>query len=365
MVATSRCQAAITDLNSYLRARFPEAQLWSDVSDLAELPPVDLVTAGFPCQDLSIAGRAAGIGGSRSGLVEHVFRLIDSASQSLRWLLFENVPFLLRLHKGTAMTFLVQELERRGYRWAYRVVDTRAFGLPQRRQRVLMLASRTEDPRAVLFGEDAGEPSSTHSEAETAFGFYWTEGHRGVGWSADCIPPMKVGSGLGIPSPPAIWMPDGSIVKPSLRDAERLQGFDVDWTKPAETEGKSNVRWRLLGNAVSVPVAEWVGGRLRAGDAQYDDSDDWPVERGTAWPTAAWGHEGLRYHALVSMWPVRRAQRPLATFLQYPGVALSPRGAAGLMKRLQTYGARVPRQFMVDLAAHACSEDRPIERAAG
>ena len=72
-----------------LRARFPDAKLESDVGDLVSLPNVDLLTAGFPCTDLSQAGRTAGITGQASGLVSHVFRLLNSAKPT--WLVFENV----------------------------------------------------------------------------------------------------------------------------------------------------------------------------------------------------------------------------------------------------------------------------------
>jgi DNA (cytosine-5)-methyltransferase 1 len=87
----------------------------------------------------------------------HVFRLLDGAPARPRWLLLENVSFMLQLDRGEAMRWLTSALEERGYTWAYRVVDTRSFGLPQRRQRVLLLASQTEDPRPVLLNQDAGE----------------------------------------------------------------------------------------------------------------------------------------------------------------------------------------------------------------
>src|SRR5690349_11093009 len=57
----------------------PDIKVHDDITTLAELPDCDLVTAGFPCQDLSQAGRTAGIEGSQSGLVQHVFRLLDDA----------------------------------------------------------------------------------------------------------------------------------------------------------------------------------------------------------------------------------------------------------------------------------------------
>ena len=218
-----------------LRAHFPGIELTGDVCDLRTLPDVDLVAAGFPCQDLSQAGCTLGIRGSRSGLVDKVFQLLETANP--RWLLLENVPFMLQLDRGRAMQHLTTELGRLGFRWAYRVVDARSFGMPQRRQRVLLLASRDSDPRPVLFADDAGEPREPRGRDPVglACGFYWTEGIRGLGWAVDAIPTLKGGSTIGIPSPPAIWMPDGLVGTPDLRDAERLQGFPAGWTAAIPT----------------------------------------------------------------------------------------------------------------------------------
>ena len=221
-----------------LRSRFPEADVVADVRDLDSLPQsTNLLAGGFPCQDLSQAGQTKGIAGEKSGLVGEVFRLLDRNDPT--WLLLENVPFMLQLDRGQAMHVLVDWLSESGFRWAYRVVDTRSFGLPQRRRRVLLLASRTEDPRNVLLTDDAGNPGDPSHP--TAFGFYWTEGERGVGWGVDVVPTLKGGSGLGIPSPPAVWFPEGKgrVIKPDIRDAERLQGFPEDWTKPAEELGRT------------------------------------------------------------------------------------------------------------------------------
>ena len=256
-----------------LRTHFPEIPLISDVRELESIADGGICAAGFPCQDLSQAGRTEGIQGTNSGLVAEVFRLVERADP--RWLLLENVPFMLQLDRGAAMRFLTRSLERLGFNWAYRVVDTRAFGLPQRRQRVIVLASRSDDPREILFVGDEAEPMWP-DPSDVACGFYWTEGVRGLGWAVDAVPTLKGGSTIGIPSPPAIRFPDGLIATPDLRDAERLQGFDLDWTAPASNSGQrrgSGSRWKLVGNAVSVPVARWVGERLRD-PRPYDSSND-------------------------------------------------------------------------------------------
>src|SRR5690606_10149811 len=190
--AGHRCIALVEKddvARSILRVRFNISPT-EDVEELHVLPEADLVAAGFPCTDLSQAGRMDGIDGKQSGLVKHLFRLLSCSRVKPEWLLLENVPFMLRLHKGRAMRYLVQSLEEAGYRWAYRVVNTQAFGLPQRRRRVFLVAARHSDPRRVLLADDAGPPSLPSEP--TAYGFYWTEGNRGVGWAVDAIPPLKI-----------------------------------------------------------------------------------------------------------------------------------------------------------------------------
>jgi DNA (cytosine-5)-methyltransferase 1 len=332
-----------------LRARFGEGiPLVGDVRELDTLPSTDLVAAGFPCQDLSQAGRTAGITGQRSGLVGEVFRLIAHADE-VRWLLLENVPFMLQLDKGEAMRFLTRSLDELGFRWAYRVVDARAFGLPQRRQRVLLLASRNEDPREILLTEDAGEPEPEEADG-VACGFYWTEGIRGLGWAVDAVPTLKGGSSIGIPSPPAIWMPDGTFVTPDLRDGERLQGFPADWTAPAGGHARGP-RWKLVGNAVSVPVAQWFGACLDRAKP-YDCSHDTELALGARWPIAAWGGEGAVHRANVSSWPRHEPRQQLADFLEFPTQPLSERATAGFLSRTRRGQLRFPDGFIDDLERH-------------
>ena len=89
--------------SAVLKSRFPGVEHHADITKLRSLPAAtELVTAGFPCRNLSQAGRAAGIGGSRSGLVDEVFRLVCRKAGP-RWLLIENVPFTLKLARGQAM----------------------------------------------------------------------------------------------------------------------------------------------------------------------------------------------------------------------------------------------------------------------
>jgi len=336
----------------------PLAEIWPDVSTLASLPrSTDVLAAGFPCTDLSQAGRTAGIDGAASGLVQHVFRLLDDAAAVRRlptWLVIENVPNLLQLDRGRGMRYLVDRLEALEMRWAYRVVDSRFTGVPQRRRRVLLVASSDQDPRQVLFADDAGDPPPETYRTD-AYGFYSTEGKGGLGWAQDAVPTLKGGSTLGIPSPPAIWLPgaaDGRrFVTPTIEDAEALQGFPRGWTQPAEEGRRRGPRWKLVGNAVTVPVARWLGGRLTAPGDWADDADLWNGERG--WPPAAWGEHG-------KVWQVRISEFPLQTTFQHltevvdttAAPALSHRAAAGFSARLHAGNLGRHPGFRDDVRAH-------------
>ena len=345
-----------------LRTRFPHVRLHGDVTTLDRLPEeTTLLTAGFPCQDFSQAGKTAGVqsllkdgkaarsAGLRSGLVGQVFRLLEA--NPIDWVLLENVPFMLRLGRGRALSLVVDALEELGYAWCYRVVDAQAFGRPQRRKRVYLLASRVADPRAVLLADEAGPTEASPWTFGRSFGFYWTEGTRGLGAALEGVPTLKGGSGLGIPSPPAILMPDGAIVTPDIRDAERLQGFPTNWTKAAEEVSKRGARWKMVGNAVSVDVARWIGRRL-AKPGNYVGEGAAAIKPGTPWPNVAWSMGAGRFTSDLSAWPVRKEPQPIDEFLRYSPKLLSPRATAGFLKRARKGSLRFPEGFLDAVEAH-------------
>lgn len=333
-----------------LRSHNARTAIHSDIRDLEKLPAsIDLITAGFPCQDLSQAGRTAGISGARSGLVDHVFRLVDRGNAPL--VLLENVPFMLRLDRGSAMDWLAREFEKRGFRWAYRTLNSLSF-LPQRRERVFMLASRGGlDPSDVLFSDEVAPQLPRSAIGHLAHGFYWTEGVRGLGWAVDAIPPLKNGSTIGIPSPPAILLPSGEIVKPDLRDAERLQGFESDWTKAAEKVSRASIRWSLVGNSVSVPVATWIGEKI-VSPGQYDTSRDRTLQHGDAWPSAARYDGDSRHSVRITDFPIWVDRAPLHEFLEHDGTKLSARATRGFYLRTKTAKLRFPDGFIPSVEAH-------------
>ncbi len=128
-----------------LRRHFPESTIFGDISGVTgeQLiaagfePRNGIITGGFPCQDLSVAGKRAGLGGARSGLFWEICRLLDE-TRAQNFIL-ENVPGLLNSNGGADMAVVLEALVERGYRVAYRVLDAQHFGVPQRRRRVFIV----------------------------------------------------------------------------------------------------------------------------------------------------------------------------------------------------------------------------------
>lgn len=350
-----------------LTAHFPDVDYRDDITKLRSLPSsVDAICAGFPCQDLSQAGRTAGLAGSRSSLIGEVFRLLSR--RRVPTVVLENVPFMLQLNRGRALLAIIDEFERRGYRWAYRVIDTYGFALPQRRERVYLVASREVDPANVLLGDDRPLERPKSEIGRIAHGFYWTEGKGGLGWAVDSLPTLKNGSTIGIPSPPAVLLPDGQLIKPGLHDVERLQGFAAGWTAPAETVTRASSRWSLVGSAVSVPVARWVGQRLQE-PARYSISRDraFPADRMA--PRAA-RYDGKRRFAVeISPDPLGLRPPSLVDFLtdkagQSP---LSIKATLGFLSRTRHAKLRFVPGFIEAVERHAIRmgasrEDLPRKR---
>lgn len=342
-----------------LRHRFPDVELHPDVRRLHELPAgIDVLAAGFPCTDLSQAGRTAGITGTQSSLVGHVFevlRLAQHAGGNLPWLLVENVPNMLALDRGKAMAYLVSEMESLGYRWAYRVVDTRFTGLPQRRRRVILVASPSEDPRPVLFADEAGERPADHYR-DHAFGFYWTEGRGGLGWAQDAVPTLKGGSTIGIASPPAVWVPDAAeqrrFVTPTVEDAEALQGFPRGWTDAPAATVKRGVRWKMTGNAVTTRVAEWVAANLADPGVSTSEGREWTPAG--SWPRAAWGERGRVFAVDISEFPSLAPYESLDSLVDLTSAPpLSHRAINGFQSRLLQGNLGRHPGFREDVAGYA------------
>lgn len=328
-----------------LKARFPHIELHTDVLTLKGIPSdTTILTAGFPCQNLSMAGDKSGITGSKSGVVWKMFELIARSRTPV--VVIENVYFMLQLDSGKGMQWLVDRFEELGYQWAYRVLDTMGFGLPQRRRRVYFVASLDLDPRSVLFADEAPTLGLPKPDLKKPLGFYWTEGRSGVGFTIDGIPPLKVGSALGIPSAPAVLFPDGEVLTPSLETCERLQGFTPGWTiVDAQHSATRNPKWRLVGNAVTVPVAKWVAERLKSPGVILDFVRV-PLNGQSRWPDAAWNVGRGRFGIKASDKPISMIGPSISEFRDSSWMKLSDRALDGFITRANEGGLWMPKGFL-------------------
>lgn len=328
-----------------LEARFPDTELHADVLDLNDIPAnTTILTAGFPCQNLSMAGNKSGINGTKSGVVRKLFELIARSRTPL--IVIENVYFMLQLDSGKGMLWLVEQFEELGYRWAYRILDTMGFGLPQRRRRVYFVASLDTDPRTVLFADETVSVESPKPSLKKPLGFYWTEGRSGVGFTVDGIPPLKVGSGLGIPSAPAVLFSDGEVLSPSLSGCELLQGFTPGWITASASRGdKRNPEWSMIGNAVSVPVARWIAYRIKSPGILLDFQQA-PLSDGARWPNAAFNVGKGRQRIDASDKPASIACPSISQFRDRTWTRLSERALNGFIRRATEGNLRMPEGFL-------------------
>lgn len=140
-----------------LKTKFPHAEKFEDVRlcGRANLRTVDVISGGFPCQDLSVAGKRAGLGGARSGLFWEVVRILGELRPA--WFVLENVPGLFSSGEGRDFAIVLNALDELGYGLAWRVLNSQFFGVAQRRRRVFIVGRFGKPcPAEVLFESEGG-----------------------------------------------------------------------------------------------------------------------------------------------------------------------------------------------------------------
>ncbi|MCC6893268.1 MAG: DNA (cytosine-5-)-methyltransferase [Anaerolineae bacterium] len=253
-----------------LRKHWPHVPLHNDIQTLLpdEIPEADIYCGGFPCQDVSLAnqGKRKGLDGERSGLFYKFAEFVDWHRP--KWVVLENVPGLLNSQHGNDFRVVVQTLDEFGYGVAWRIFDAKYFGTPQRRRRVFIVASyRTLSAATVLLDEQTLELSfgSGNSEKQTSASRngtrhsetnLYTIQHAAVGRKHTAGPQSK-----GYRNDGETWTLDSRGSGDVLCSTDDAFGI-------RETTGISreldSARYRALGNAVCVPVIEWIGKRIIA-----------------------------------------------------------------------------------------------------
>ena len=201
----------------------------ADGDTLPEQP--DLIAGGFPCQDLSVAGKRKGLAGERSGLAWEFMRIIRAVRP--RCVLIENVPGLLSSNQGRDMAALIGTLAELGdglqYGVAYRILDSQWFGVPQRRRRVFIVGIRADGDPATAAGRAAQvlaigtrcegpHPSSGKewpSTAASAAGSTGGSSSAGAGAAGRIVSTLVSGGTGGVPQ--------GQMVKETSPDVRVFQ----------------------------------------------------------------------------------------------------------------------------------------------
>jgi DNA-cytosine methyltransferase len=139
------------------------AKEWADAIGL--VGTTDLVCGGFPCQDVSVAGKRAGIAGARSGLF---FDALEFAVHiKAKYLILENVPGLLSSNNGRDFGVVISEMANAGYRHIeWRLLDSQFFGVPQRRRRVFIVGCTADRSGSPIFIEREGLRRDTEASKQ-------------------------------------------------------------------------------------------------------------------------------------------------------------------------------------------------------
>jgi DNA (cytosine-5)-methyltransferase 1 len=300
------------------------AQRWPDVPNLGDvtaLRPRDLPVAardallwsgGFPCQDLSIAGRRRGFGLGHGGAAEEdtrsglAFAFLDLVAACLPpAVLLENVPGLLSSHGGRDMAALLGALVDLGYGVAWRVLDARHFGVPQRRRRVFILgvspggrpgAERAAEvlsvgsrcgghpppsERATRGGKgEANGPEPSVSAGDFVGPLDSALGHHGYSNTVQSAaaghlvvaPPITAAQDRNnYPGDQQYVVEEAGVRRLTPTECERLMGWPDGWTIPDSHRGGDDGplpygvdprRYQCCGNGVVSDVGEWVGRRM-------------------------------------------------------------------------------------------------------
>lgn len=195
-----------------LATHFPEAERFEDVRTVGRhnLSPVDVITAGVPCQDVSVAGKRAGLAGARTGLFYEFARILQELRP--RWFVFENVPGLFSSNAGRDFAEVLRVLMVEcGYGVSWRVLNSQFFGVAQRRRRVFIVGRLGAPcPAEILFEpEGCGRDSAKGSETRE-----------------DVAAPLTSGSGVTGNAPGRRREDDFNLVSRALCSKRSGQRFD-------------------------------------------------------------------------------------------------------------------------------------------
>jgi len=268
--------------NKLFKRKFPDAEELGSITDIRpkDLPEIDLITFGFPCQDLSIAGKRGGLKANRSSLFFEAIKIIKAKKP--KYFIFENVKGLFSSNKGQDFDIILRSIADIGYDGEWQLCNTRWF-LPQNRERIYFVGHIRGECRTKVFpiGESSKTITSKQRKGDAiscidASYYKGVDGKRTmidtglnqigtIGkdseatrvYDTTCARTIKDGGGMGAKTG-LYKVKSSNIRRLTPTECERLQGFPDGWT-----EGQSDTqRYKQLGNAVSVPVVRAIMERI-------------------------------------------------------------------------------------------------------
>lgn len=178
-----------------------------------DVPDADIWCFGFPCQDISVAGKQRGLAGKRSGIYYNIIDLLKGKEESAKpaYLLVENVKNLLSVNAGFDFASVLSEMDQAGYDCRWQVLNSKNFGVPQNRERVFIIANlRSRGRREIL-------PLSGENTAALVKLIDGMQGYRVYG--TEGISATLVGNAGGIGAKTGLYFIDQSIAAPKVTDA--------------------------------------------------------------------------------------------------------------------------------------------------
>lgn len=259
-------------------AFFNDERNFGDVTKIEaeKLPDFELLVGGFPCQAFSIAGKRGGFNDTRGTIFFDFARIIKAKKP--KFAIFENVKGLLNHEGGWTFETMLKTLNEIGYDAQWGILNTRFHGLPQNRERVYIVANlRKRSATKILFERGNGITDKVARTQQSIIGDYYTKSgktHQRSGvLNENSIAPCLTVSDYKEPRMVKIGNKVRRLVP---KECFRLQGFKDEMVELGYKLGISDTQlYKMAGNAVSVPVVEWVTQRVLNWDNLRDVGSDY------------------------------------------------------------------------------------------
>ncbi|WP_219904632.1 DNA cytosine methyltransferase [Stenomitos frigidus] len=232
-----------------------------DIWDLMSTMPktADVIVGGFPCQDISVNGKQAGVGGSRSGLYKAMVEAVRRLEPKI--FVAENVKGLLMKNNKVSLEKVISDFSSIGYKVDYKLYHAADFGVPQTRDRVFIIGTQPginfEPPKAVLSKSEHITAQQAIADLEKmpedeSVNHIWSKANRSPEQGDRCLKADRPGYTIRAECHGNIQFHYNQTRRISMREAARIQSFPdkfIFQSKLRETE-------RQIGNAVP-PVLSW------------------------------------------------------------------------------------------------------------